>query len=217
MDLKLTPDQVADALIAQGYSEEDAMKAAGAVALVKYEPKTVTIQPRHNMMSKRTVPFLEGTHTLRIMNVHDKKRALPVLVNVCAEFAKQDPSFKSTEDFLTKGHDHAFNYLFAKVMNALDEYKADEYPEWLAAALEEIANITSTQAQPVDIYDLVSLPLPQMAELLRALYEVNKQDFLSLWAKVPMNYRTGIRSKLFTPALTLISKVKQLLSVETPD
>lgn len=209
--MALSPDKLFEALLAQGYSEEEAMEAAGMYAKSKYEPEKVAITPLHQLMSDREVPFLKEKITLRIMNIHDKKRALPILIQASAELVKQDPSFESTEAFLAKGHDHAFNYLFDKIMNAVEQYEGDFYPKWLAAVLEEIANLISTSERKFVAADVISLPADQLSVLLKALYEVNKKHFLSLWGQVPSEYRTAIHSRVFTPVLKLTSSLKRFL------
>lgn len=207
----LSPDQLFDALLAQGHSEEEAMEAAGMYAKSKYEPEKTELRPLHDVLSDRTVPFINGDITLRVMNIHDKKRALPILVQAVAELVKQDPGFKSTEEFLSKGHDHAFNYVFDKVMNIVEQYQGDSYPKWIVAVLEEIANLASTQTRPVVAAEIISLPADQLAVLIKTMYEVNKKHFLSLWGQVPLEYRTAIHLRLFTPVLKLISNLKRFL------
>lgn len=210
----LSPDQIYDALLASGHSEEEARATAGLLAQAKYEPKRIALRPTFEILSDTEVSFGNRKHFLRHMNVHDKKRALPVLVQVAAHFAREGTEFDTAEKFLQQGPQGVFQTLFAELQKL---HGNDEYPEWAVALLQEVAHITSTEAQTVIAGDIISLPSHQFIDLFKKLWAVNQQDFLLLWAEVPLKIRAGIHLRLFTPASRVISTLKRaLFREETP-
>lgn len=90
----------------------------------------------------------------------------------------------------------------------------DEYPEWMASLLEEIAKLVSTEARAVSAGDLVSLPLGQLPDVITAMVEVNKKDFLFIilrvWGMLPQYIRQFAKQRIFTPALKITSVLKQI-------
>jgi len=210
MDLKgLSPDVLAEALAQQGYSQEEIEATVGPYALARYQPKTASLQPTFQVLSDKEVMIGNDSHTLRVLNAHDLKSILPVVMMLAAHLVKNGDVLEDTvNDFLEKGVLNFMDVLLKK----MDGLLGTEYPEWFVSVLEKLAELVSTEKRAVSAGDLISMPVDQQAELIKKLWEVNQKHFLLFWAMVPVWAREVIGLKIFIPASEILSAVRESLN-----
>lgn len=207
----LSGDKVAEALRAQGFSEEQIQATVGVYSEAKYAPKKKKIKPTIYYESDKVFerfPADPGI-TLRYMNGDDIKRIAPKIIQVAkALILEEDLDFDSAEQMLSEMSPMAF---ISKLLGYIIEADGDDYPEWMFAVIEEIAILTSNPDKDFVFTpgDFVALRPSKQYELCEKLIEVNKADFFILWAKIPAKYRLMI----ITLASWLTSNVKRISSL----
>jgi len=209
MDLKgISPDALAEALIAAGHSPEEVNQAVGSYSQARYEPERVEIEPAWLIETDQEVKIGKDQHKLRLMNADDMRTVLPKVVQLAKHFIRSgEVTEDKVQDLLQKGSTNFFGIIASKLSQLA--FKGKGYPIWAVSALEEVAKIATNDEREITVQDLVSLPPSQLITLLRQLYEVNKQDFLLLWTQVPAEIREPIESQIFTPILMIISELKE--------
>lgn len=209
MDLKgISPDKLADALRAAGYSEEEVNQATGDYSKARYQPELVALKPTHQTMSQKTIKLFGQDHALRELRADDIKRIIPKAVNVALSLLRNG-SIKedSIEAYFEKASAADFLGLITQQIKAL--MSGEGYPDWLVVVLEEVALITSTDERQFSAGDIISLKPYEIIALLKALWEVNQQDFLYMWGLVPEGLRSMV-STLVSPIMPMLSMLNHL-------
>jgi len=209
MDLKgISPDAIAEALLAAGHSPEEINQAVSSYSQARYEPTRTALQPAFLVESDQQVKIGNQTHLLRLINTDDMRSILPKVIQLAKHFIKNgDVTEDKVNDLLEKGSTNFFGLVASKLAEL--SFKGAGYPDWAVAMLEEVAKLAGNEERTITANDLISLPPSQFIELMRKLYEVNKQDFLLLWTQVPVELRVPIGSQIFTPILTVFSTLKE--------
>lgn len=210
-DKSVSPDKIAAALKAQGFSDEEIAATTGTYAEAKYSPPTRKISRTFTVLSEREVKIGNEIHTLRLLGGGDLGRATAVLANCILELWNLQALPKGLpdeiEDILENTSpvgwvDFFVDYIVANLP------ANDEYPEWMAAILEELGKLATTDQRTITAGDIVSMPGAQIKEFCRVMVEVNKDDFLAIirgvWLTLPESIRSFIHQKIFIPGLNII-------------
>lgn len=213
-DKSVSADIIAEALRAQGLSEEQIAATTGTYANAKYSPPKRKISRTFTVLSEREVKIGNDMHTLRLLGGGDIGRATAVLANSILELwnlqALPNGLPDEIEDILEQTSpmgwvDFFVDYILANLP------QNDEYPEWMAAILDELAKLATTEERTITAGDIVSMPGGQLKEFVRVMVEVNKDDFLAIirgvWLTLPESIRSFIHQKIFTPTLNIMQIV----------
>lgn len=203
----LSADKFAELLRAQGVPEDQIEATAAVYMQAKYAPPKKKIKPTIYYESDKVFELSpENKITLRYMNGDDIKRIAPKIIQIAkALILEESLDFESAEDMLNNMNPMAF---ISKILEYVIQADGDDYPEWMYAAIEEIAILTSNPDKDFVFTpgDFVALRPSKQVELCEKLVEVNKADFFILWAKVPQKYRLMIT----TLASWLTNNVKRI-------
>lgn len=209
----LSADQFAEILAQAGVDPAVANATVGTYAAAKYDPKKRKLKPKNFFPSKKKVDIGNDQRTLRLMNPHDVRRCVPVVFNAVMAILAGKPESEVTEDinaFMTKA---GAGGVFSLLSEELNKLEGDEYPEWAAAVLDEVALLASTDEFTLDAETLIGLPGAQFPELLLALWEVNKHDFLrvllQVWMKIPSPFQALINLRVFIPVSRFMKNLKK--------
>lgn len=208
----VSADVVAEALRAQGVTEEDIEEATGIYAQAKYEPKTIQIAPAYWLESDHTVRIGKEDVVLRCANGEDLERLLFLVIELVRMFAAESGDDRGIEEILKETNPQG---VFSQVIEKLwfmERAKGGGYPEWYVAVLEEICSLINYGDDKYTPGHIIAMPWGQRLDLFLKLWQVNEQDFLGLWGRVPQSIRLWI-STLASP---IISSVSQLIGSLKP-
>lgn len=211
MSEAIPADELAEALAKAGYKPEQIEASTGVYAQAKYKPKTVPLKPRRFLLAKDgQVDFFDQKLTVRLLNPHDVRRLVPVVYNAVMSIMVDRNIADDINMVMSQAGPKGVFEILSAELESLQGH--DEYPEWAAKLLEEIAVLVSNDQLSVSAEDLIALPGRQFPELLAKLWEVNSNDFLSVmkrvWAMLPKAIREFISSK----TSTLVSRITGALS-----
>lgn len=178
---KLSPDQMAEALLAAGYTMEQIQATTGTYADACYDEEYVELEPEFTRWAPVTVnlydPRVEKdvAHPLRIISRGDMYQSLPEIYEIARAWGKRER--KTAEDVLAGSAPEGF---LATLFNRLKGLRASggKYPTWAVAAYNLIGRFISTPERTITAATFIALSNAQHDELILAFWQVNRQDFL---------------------------------------
>jgi len=199
----LSPDILAETLLAQGMSPEQVEETVSLYASAKYDVKKRKLKPAFVLKSDKVVKIGHLSATVRELNVGDMKRiGSQVFQIVIHLLASNKIDAENPEEAL-----QSINWmgLLTVILEQIMELgSGDEYPDWAIVALEELASLLVCDDEPITPEHLVSIRPIDLKNILSHVLEVNKSHFLELLGQIPQPYLSLI--------ITLKSEIGNVMS-----
>lgn len=185
--LQLSPDQMADALLAAGYSVEEIQATTSTYVDACYDEEYVELDPEFTRWAPETVDLYDPrqgkdvAHPLRVISRGDMYQALPEIYEIARAWGKRER--KTAEEVLAGLQPEQFlSTLFARLKSL--RAGAGKYPVWAVAAYNLIGKFVSSPDRTITANTFIALSNKQHDELILTFWAVNRQDFLAWLALV---------------------------------